>query len=168
MKTEPCPGCRAELPTFDGPTHRYIGASAGCWDVYTRALADDPPLGSGQGVPLVVDAYAAQHPGDGSPQATQSVAVHIVVLHAATHHGVGAGELVRLRTRIVEWGRRQGGLPRLLPVPARWDLTIHDVVAAAPPIRPGLAQDYADSVLAAWEGEHRDRIVGWYRAVVSV
>lgn len=164
MTSEPCPGCRAELPTFDGPTHRYIGASAACWDVYTRALAGDPPLGAGPGVSLVVDAYAAQHPGDGSPQATQSAAVHIVVLHAATHHGVGAGDLVRLRTRIVEWGRLQGGFPRLLPAPARWDLTIHDVVAGAPTERPGLARDFADSVLAAWEGEHLDQVAGWYQA----
>jgi hypothetical protein len=27
----PCPGCGALFPPFEEPTHRYIGASAGCW-----------------------------------------------------------------------------------------------------------------------------------------
>ena len=26
-----CPGCGALVPDIDGPTHAYLGASAGCW-----------------------------------------------------------------------------------------------------------------------------------------
>ena len=27
----PCPGCGVLFPHFEGPTHAYVGASAGCW-----------------------------------------------------------------------------------------------------------------------------------------
>ena len=161
---ESCPGCRAALTPVNGPTHRYIGTSPSCWDVYTRVLAGDPPIGGGRGAALLVDAYAAQHPGESSPQATQSVAVHLVVLHGVTHHSVSPADLVALRTDAVAVGRRKGGYPRLLPAPSEWELTIHDVVAASAPARPGKAGDYVDSVLAAWSIHHAERISEWYQA----
>jgi hypothetical protein len=69
---EPCPGCRAPLPPVDGPTHRYIGASPACWALYTALQSGgDPPLAPAPANALLVDAYAAQHPGAPSPQATQ-------------------------------------------------------------------------------------------------
>ncbi|MGH8871164.1 MAG: DUF5946 family protein [Acidimicrobiia bacterium] len=77
-----CPGCHAELDVSEGPTHRYIGASPACRDVYTRLLGGDPPMSGASLGPLLVDAYPAQHPGDDSPQATQSAAVHLLVLEA--------------------------------------------------------------------------------------
>ncbi|MGH2393582.1 MAG: DUF5946 family protein [Candidatus Limnocylindria bacterium] len=154
----------AALTSVDGPTHRYIGASPACWDVYTRALAGDPPIGERRGAALVVDAYAAQHPGEASPQATQSVAVHLVVLHGVNLHGVSPADLIALRTDAVAVGRSQGGYPRLLPAPSEWELTIHDVVAAPAPDRPGIAGDYVDSVLAAWSIHHAEQISDWYRA----
>jgi hypothetical protein len=40
MSTElrPCPGYEVLVPEIDGPTHRYIGASAGCWAAYGKLL----------------------------------------------------------------------------------------------------------------------------------
>ena len=31
---ETCPDCRVVLPRFDGPAHRYVGASPACWALY--------------------------------------------------------------------------------------------------------------------------------------
>jgi hypothetical protein len=79
---EPCYGCGALVPISDGPTHRYIGASPGCWAVFGEVLAREyeeynyPPVHR-----LTVDTYAAQHPGSQSEQAIQSVAVHLIGLH---------------------------------------------------------------------------------------
>jgi hypothetical protein len=79
---ENCPGCGAEFPNIDGPTHRYLGASPGCWAIFEEILAKEygeygyPPVHR-----LTVDAYAAQHPGKPSKQSIKSVAVHLISLH---------------------------------------------------------------------------------------
>lgn len=161
--TSPCPGCLVELEEHDGPTHRYIGASAACWDVYSRALAGDPHIGSSRGTVLLVDAYAAQHPGESSPQATQSTAVHLVVLHAVLDHGYPPGDLVRLRREAVAVGRNRGGFPQLLPAPSSWGTTLHDVVAVSDrAAREESAEGYPEAVLAAWSTDHGDVISQWY------
>jgi hypothetical protein len=35
----PCTGCGAMVPDIEGPTHRYIGASPGCWQIYSEMQA---------------------------------------------------------------------------------------------------------------------------------
>ncbi len=77
-----CIGCGALVAGGDDPAHRYIGASPGCWALYGEVLAreyTDPRYGAAH--QLTVDAYAAQHPGTPSPQAIQSVTVHLVGLY---------------------------------------------------------------------------------------
>jgi len=81
-KIEACHGCGAQVPKSNGPTHRYLGASPGCWAVFGEVLAREyeeynyPPVHS-----LTVDAYAAQHPGEPTRQTIQSVAVHLIGLY---------------------------------------------------------------------------------------
>ena len=98
----PCPGCGALFPPHDGPTHRYIGASPGCWALLcwsvasgdpdeTEVLAQSripettariPSVTAALSLdPLLGDAYGVQHHGDESPQAVQSVAGHLLNLH---------------------------------------------------------------------------------------
>jgi hypothetical protein len=99
----PCPGCGALFPPYDGPTHRYVGASAGCWALtasLTSGGLPDPELlrqSRASHVPPALrpqkdaqlldpvwgDAYGVQHHGDDSPQAIQSVAIHLLTLHGA-------------------------------------------------------------------------------------
>ena len=80
-----CPGCGALFPPQDGPTHRYIGASAACWALFSAATIGSPvdasDLISESRVPdsvvqvpavsvpasfdaLFGDAYGVQHHGD--------------------------------------------------------------------------------------------------------
>ena len=77
-----CVGCGAMVPDLEGPTHRYIGASPGCWAAYGRLsekeASDFRFMRYHQ---LTVDAYCVQHPGEPSPQSIRSVAVHLVGLH---------------------------------------------------------------------------------------
>lgn len=163
--TSECPGCRAPLPDSDGPTHRYIGAAPACWVIYSNLLAGVPPLPDTNTAPLVVDAYAAQHPGESSPQATQSVAIHLVTLFAILDRGHDPAEAVRFRTAGVELGRRSGhGYPKLLPVPGRWATTIADIVTANDSDRPGLVDGYVRDVLARWQDLHGELIEQWYRS----
>ena len=81
MDVEICPGCAVELPPHDGPVHRYMESSPSCWAAYGEVLAREFSNSRYMAVHrLTVDAYAAQHPGQPSPQTIQSVAVHLMAL----------------------------------------------------------------------------------------
>lgn len=114
--------------------------------------------------PLIVDAYAAQHPGDDSPQATQSVAVHLVVLEAVLGHGMTLDMAVPIRTATVETGRRGHGFPKLEPMPPSWELTIADVAGEHTEEGRGAAGDrYVQSVWETWNASHGWLIEDWHR-----
>ena len=73
-----------EIP---GKPHEYLGASAGCWELYGQLIAREygfPQLGHRKSV----DVYAVQHPGEPGPQAIQSVNVHLVSLYLVLEKGV--------------------------------------------------------------------------------
>ena len=78
------------MPDIDGPVHTYVPSSPGCWKAFGEAQADEaerfsyPPVHR-----VVVDAYMAQHPGDGSDRRDrQSVFLHLVGLCATLEHGL--------------------------------------------------------------------------------
>ena len=74
-----CPQCGVDLPEYDGPTHRYFGASPACWAAYGKILEREyanPAFFKNHR--MTVDAYALQHAGDDSPQAIQSVNIHLI------------------------------------------------------------------------------------------
>ncbi len=176
--TEPkeiCPDCRVVLPKFDGPMHRYLGASASCWALYSALSGGGEPLiAPGPFNALLVDAYAAQPPGapDGAPsnQAIQSVAVHLLTLYGILVRGVSIDWAVWLRTRPL----RDGSQPKhsrfvWLPPPSfEGSLTVADIVAAPTPIaRAERIKDYVHNVWSIWWAtEHAPTIVRWYEQYV--
>ena len=83
-----CPGCGVSLAPVDGPVHRYMEASAACWQRYGELLVRDYSDPAYRAMHrLVVDAYAVQHPGRPSPQAIQSVAIHLIALCVILERG---------------------------------------------------------------------------------
>ena len=85
---ECCVGCGATVPRSDGPTHEYIGASPGCWSIFGEVTSRDYSEFSAAPVhQLVVDSYAAQHPGTPSRRSVQSVAVHLISLCVQLEYG---------------------------------------------------------------------------------
>jgi hypothetical protein len=79
---ERCVGCGAEFEAIEGPIHRYMTSSPGCWACYGEllgALAIQPGLMEAR--LYCVDAYAVQHPGTPNRQAIQSVAVHLLNMY---------------------------------------------------------------------------------------
>ena len=153
---EPCPGCFVGFAPFDGPSHRYIGASPACWRQYTTALAGDVRL-----VPLSVDAYAAQHPGVSSPQSIQSVAVHLITLIAVQKSGVGVEQAVRLRQQSVELSR-QGRIELrwLEPRPENWTSSLEAVLGGE------RSETWTFGVMDDWIALHRDLLMGWTKTVL--
>ena len=76
-----CIGCGALVPQQDGPTHRYMESSPGCWAIYCEVLAHEySDIAFATAHRLTVDAYAVQHPGTPSPQSIQSIGVHLLRL----------------------------------------------------------------------------------------
>ena len=157
MLANACPGCHELLAPFDGPTHRYIGASPACWNVYGKFLATESTH------PLAVDAYAAQHPGTPSPQAVQSVAIHLVTIEAVLHEGFQPDRASAIRTAAVEAGRRDDVVYEwMTPAPTAWGATLHDVER-----RKSTQEEWVESVRDGWWEIHGDLLSKWARFVVS-
>lgn len=171
MQLEPCPDCRALLPASDGPTHRYIGASAACWALYTALHnGGEPPLLPGATNALLVDAYAAQHPGAPSAQAIQSVAVHLLALYGVLERGVAPQNALWIRQQALS-ERRQPKLHRfawLAPPDFAGTVTIADIVQQpTPAARSAHVRRYIDSVWGVWSAAHHDTVAGWYDRFVG-
>ena len=84
MRNISCPQCGAAVPEIDGPVHAYVPSAPGCWAAFGALRADEMLRSPGsEANNLVVDAYMAQHPGDGTDRRDrQSVFVHLVSLCA--------------------------------------------------------------------------------------
>jgi hypothetical protein len=98
-----CPGCHARVPDIDGPVHAYVPSAPGCWRIFGEVQADEllrfgyPPEHR-----LVVDAYMAQHPGEGQDRRDrQSVFVHLVALCALLERSVAPDQVTRLLGSLV-------------------------------------------------------------------
>ena len=160
-----CPGCGAVLPAFDGPVHRYMESSPACWAEYGKVLAreyGDPELMEACHR-VTTDAFAAQHPGKPSPQSIQSVAIHLIALHAVFDLHM---EHAKVRALIghaadhmrFEWLDRPASLGS---------------VTAAEVARAGSNDDHVKAVLSwgasvwrAWQPQH-DRVRNWARDALN-
>ena len=91
VKTCKCFSCGGIFPDMEGPVHRYMKSSSGCWSVYGQILAREYNDTSYFEVHrLTVDAYAVQHPGSTDRQSIQSVGLHLIRLCLFLEHGLTA------------------------------------------------------------------------------
>jgi hypothetical protein len=176
----PCPGCGALFPPYHGPTHRYVGASAACWalvSALTSRSLPDPELlrlskaphfaiewSQGDALaldPVWGDAYGVQHHGDDSPQAIQSVAVHLLTLHGAITRKAD-GMWVKRRAL-----RTRGVFHKLEPPPLGNALTIRHLFPGEGTAAVARRSDYAYSVYRAWIALHRTTVESWYERYVA-
>ena len=166
---EPCPNCGALLPVMDSPTHRYIGASPACWAIYSALNAGEPPIAPTPYNALLVDAYAAQHYGVPSPQAIQSVAVHLITMYGILEQGQSIERAIWLRTRPLRDGKtaKQSRFHWLTPPIFAGSLTVADIVQApTPAARAVVVTQYVESVWSIWALEQRATVAEWYARFV--
>ena len=183
----PCPGCGALFPDFEGPTHRYIGASAGCWALFNRTATDggmddtglvaqskipeitvripaqgeSPLLDAPLGDALFGDAYGVQHHGGESPQAIQSVAVHLLNLY-----GILSGRTTQPRWPISRALRTRGVFRKLEPPVPGSALTIRHLFPGGGVAAPVTRGQYIVSVFEAWMALHHTTVEQWYERYV--
>ena len=106
---------------------------------------------------LSVDAWAVQHPGDGSRRAIQSVGLHLARLMVQIEQGL---EGAAANTAMLGFAARKGDLPELSPR-GDYTLTVADVVEAeAPDAHRAAVRRWAGAVWAEWS-DHHDFIRGW-------
>lgn len=148
MAPQRCFSCGGSYPASDGPTHRYMLSSPGCWAAYGTLLAREyQDTGLFAAVHrLTVDAYALQHPGDAAVgQARQSVWVHYAALHLAMEEALPPDAIPRVMQRLV--GRP---FPDLPPFPATFATTLADVLRRPASEHVHAVRDWAQASFAAW------------------
>ena len=153
-----------------GPTHRYIGACAGCWSVFGNLFnGGEPAVAPTPLWPLVQDAYMVQHPGVPSPQSTQSVAGHLLALYGCLRTPAGPGAAMWIRVRAV----RKLHEPKharfwwLDPPPFEDCMTVRDIAGASTPeARAGVGEAYVAEVWRRWEAVHLETVRSWYQSYV--
>lgn len=159
----PCPSCGGLFPDVEGPTHRYMDSSPGCWAAYGSVLAREYESDALADVHrLSVDAYAAQHPGAPSSQSMKSVGVHLIRLCLTVERGFDVRESNRVMVAV---SKVKGDFGWLDPPASLGDLTVADVVGAGgdDEHRAAVAA-WARSVWEAW-APHHDTVREWAGAL---
>lgn len=161
-----CPGCGVLLPETDGATHRYIGVSPECWAVFGEVSGKEyGDLRYARVHGLTVDAYCVQHPGEPSPQAVRSVAVHLVGLCLQMERNLLPEELYATHKRVSTLAK-EGKLdvlwlepPNLLVRPTI--LYVRD--ANRPEEHAERVREWARAVWEAWS-PHHETVRRWAEA----
>ncbi|MEO0997122.1 MAG: DUF5946 family protein [Pseudomonadota bacterium] len=159
VTTIACIGCGADIADSDGPTHRYLGASPGCWAVYGEVLAREySDALYYRNHRLTVDAYSVQHPGQPSPQTVQSAALHLLSLHAVLERGLSPDRATALMQNFAHHKKQ---FRWLQPPATPGSVTVVDVRAASTADEHcALVRGWAESAWSAWE-RHHDVVRDW-------
>jgi hypothetical protein len=153
LVTVACVGCGGVVPLFDGPVHRYMTASPGCWRAYTELLVGGLPPSPASG--LTVDAYAVTHPGVAGPQSTPSVWIHLLTLCFVLERRWPVDRAIHLRRVAADVFDRW---PWLTPPASMGEISAIDIDRAIQ-VRDGasamaLTRRWVDGAWAAWAGHH--------------
>jgi hypothetical protein len=111
-------------------------SNPGCWRAFGELLAADySSPGRMAFHQVIVDAYAAQHPGDGAPRQVQSVGLHLMTLCLFLEHGTDPSHGTRLHRLMIQrpsfhrLARSGPGTLTLLHVPLGGDQELARVAA---------------------------------------
>ena len=159
MKTSKCFSCGGVYPDIDGPTHRYMHSSPGCWAVYSEVLAreySDPKYFEVHR--LTVDAYAVQHPGSCDRQSIHSVGLHLIRLCLFLEHGLA---VENANYAMLEAGKNKHTFTWLKP-PESFDTITAANVAKVNSVyeHKAIVRVWAQKAWDAWS-IHHDTIRSW-------
>lgn len=123
-----CPNCGAPLAPVNGPAHPYMIGSPACWAAFGALQAMElERFGYPAVHGLIVDSYAASHPGDGAARRDrQSVFIHLMALCAVLERGLHADARIRLLRRLTATKHDWPVLPRPLGHPALDHTSLRD------------------------------------------
>ena len=152
-----CPGCGVRLPRRDGPTHAYMTSSPACSATFGELVAADYSAPERMSFhQLVVDSYAAQHPGGDDRRQVQSVGLHLMTLCLFLERNVDPARGPALHRQMI---RRPAF--RRLERNGPGDLHVTHVPLNGPvPLARQKAYEWARAVWATYAAEW-PAVVGW-------
>ncbi|MEM7349355.1 MAG: DUF5946 family protein [Acidobacteriota bacterium] len=159
MKQEPCHACGALGPKMDGPVHRYLESSPGCWAMYGEVLAREfSDVAYFANHRFTVDAYAVQHPGQPSPQSIQSVALHLASLFVILERDTQPKAATELMQGLAQHKAAFHWIEPPADLGAR---TVRDLWEThGLEAHLNAARDWAEAAWSAWE-PHHDQVRDW-------
>ncbi len=163
VATAPCPWCGAEVPDIEGPIHRYMTSSPGCWATFGTVLEREYANAAYARLHrLTVDAYAVQHPGEAdpepSPQAIRSVCLHLISLYAVLERRVEPAHATRLLSTA---SQHRDWFRWLEPPTTVGEVTVVDVaLATTAEAHEQAVTRWAESAWGAWR-DHHATVAGW-------
>lgn len=166
--TSRCRGCGGHFPDppqseTAAPGHPYILSSPGCWQAYGELLAreyQDPRYTRIHRV--TVDAYAVQHPGVDTPQARNSVGIHLSRLLLLLERG---WPIERVNAAMGAITAKKHDYPWLTPPADPGSLTVlHPFAATSPEEHADRVEEWARCVWSAWS-EHHPTVRRWCAAL---
>jgi hypothetical protein len=147
-----CPDCGGRFSDVDGPTHAYVGGSAGCWAAFGELAARELQLGILGPDRLSVHAYMVQHPGEPGRRQAQSVGLHLMVLGAVLERGVSVADAV---AAMPAWLGGRPQVPWLGPPSEPYGATIETLpLTADRPTLESAVRLWAEAVWAGWPAHH--------------
>ena len=159
MNPIPCIGCGGLFPDTEGPTHRYMESSPGCWACFGEVLAREySDLHYYAVHRLTVDAYALQHPGQPSPQSIRSVALHSISLCAIFEKSVELDQASQILGLAAKQKERYEWLSPPASMGAVTVADVHRATDASEHVR--LVRQWAEAAWTAW-AEHHGVIREW-------
>ncbi|MCB0572215.1 MAG: hypothetical protein KDC66_20755 [Phaeodactylibacter sp.] len=154
-----CFSCGAEVPAIEGPVHRYLDSAPGCWARFTEVAAREySDVNFVRCHQLTVDSYAVQHPGQTSPQAIRSVAVHLASLYMVLERNLPIREATNFIQHLAE---HKQAFHWLEPPQYMGDITVVDIWKTEN-VQAHLqaVRAWAESAWAAWAAHH-EQVKAW-------
>jgi hypothetical protein len=157
-----CVGCGGLVPDVEGPTHRYMESTPGCWLVYGEVLAREYSDATFRSIHrLTVDSYAVQHPGQPTAQSIQSVGVHLMSLCLVVERGLDSAYATRVIGSAI---RPKGRFIWFTPPRSLGEITVVDVAATSTAAEhTDRVRAWAESAWSAW-AEHHEAVRSWLPA----
>ena len=147
--------------------HAYVPSSPGCWQTFAAVQADEiQRFGYQSAHGLVVDAYMAQHPGDGTDRRDrQSVFVHLIGLCARLEDHAPDDRVRYVFRRLL---KERSEFPVASRSRGPGPMTVLHVVGARDLVDyERRACEWGAAVWESWSGEH-DRIRIALRAATRI
>jgi Family of unknown function (DUF5946) len=154
LKPMKCFSCGGEFEHIEGPVHRYMASSPGCWAAFGEVLAREYSDVTYYAVHrMSVDAYAAQHPGVPSKQTIGSVGVHLIRLCMVFEQGLTPE---KANDTMLKASKVKSSFTCLEPPQVLGAITVQDVLGAAnAKEHKTLVREWAKGAWQAWSSHHQ-------------
>lgn len=147
------------MSEIEGPVHRYMASSPGCWATYGEILVREYSNPSYFGLHrLTVDAYALQHPDVPSEQTIQSIALHLCSLYTIFECAFEMSAATNLMKRM---SKHKAKFSWLEPPEILGSITVRRVwESEGSDAHLNEVEEWAKSTWLAWE-KHHSQVRTW-------